>query len=56
MKTLEQIRESIKKIPVSPTKRHDRIKEVLFDLCDYFESLPRLPNDGDSELQGSEDN
>ena len=56
MKTLEQMRESIKKIPVSPTKRHDRIKEVLFDLCDYFESLPRLPNNGDSELQGSEDN
>ena len=55
VKTLEQIRESIKKIQVIPTKRHDRIKEVLFDLCDYFESLPRLPNDGEeSKTEESE--
>ncbi|MBU2685942.1 MAG: hypothetical protein KKF27_22085 [Gammaproteobacteria bacterium] len=49
VKTLEQIRESIKKIQVIPTKRHDRIKDVLGDLCDLIEPLLPLEKTKESE-------
>ena len=37
MKTLEQIREDIKKIPVSQAKRHVKIKELLFEIVNVLE-------------------
>jgi len=47
MKTLEQIRAEIKRIPASQAKRHDKIKEVLMEIVERLEpdSLDYLRTD-----------